>query len=68
MTRPLAIVFVCAALALASCDEGATPDDAGTGSADGGAGEGSAALVATHNERLARKMDRVVKLHEGRLE
>jgi lipoprotein-releasing system ATP-binding protein len=30
--------------------------------------EGSAALVATHNERLARKMDRVVRLHEGRLE
>lgn len=31
-------------------------------------GEGSAALVATHNERLASKMDRVVRLHEGRLE
>jgi lipoprotein-releasing system ATP-binding protein len=31
-------------------------------------GEGSAALVATHNERMARKMDRVVRLHEGRLE
>ena len=31
-------------------------------------GEGSAALVATHNERLARKMDRVLRLHEGRLE
>lgn len=31
-------------------------------------GEGSAALVATHNERLAQKMDRVVRLHEGRLE
>lgn len=31
-------------------------------------GEGSAALVATHNERLARKMDRVVRLHEGHLE
>ncbi|MGE3693320.1 MAG: ABC transporter ATP-binding protein [Novosphingobium sp.] len=31
-------------------------------------GEGSAALVATHNERLAEKMDRVVRLHEGRLE
>jgi len=29
--------------------------------------EGSAALVATHNERLAAKMDRVVRLHEGRL-
>ena len=27
--------------------------------------EGSAALVATHNERLAQKMDRVVRLHEG---
>ena len=31
-------------------------------------GEGAAALVATHNERLAAKMDRVVRLHEGRLE
>lgn len=31
-------------------------------------GEGSSALVATHNERLARKMDRVVRLHEGHLE
>ena len=30
--------------------------------------EGSAALVATHNERLAAKMDRVVRLHEGTLE
>ena len=30
--------------------------------------EGSAALVATHNERLATRMDRVVRLHEGRLE
>ena len=30
-------------------------------------GEGSAALVATHNERMALKMDRVVRLHEGRL-
>ena len=29
--------------------------------------EGSAALVATHNERLAAKMDRVVRLHDGRL-
>ena len=29
--------------------------------------EGSAALVATHNERLAVRMDRVVRLHEGRL-
>ncbi len=27
--------------------------------------EGSAALVATHNERLARRMDRIVRLHEG---
>ena len=31
-------------------------------------GEGSAALVATHNERLAAKVDRIVRLHEGRLE
>src|SRR5437868_14978859 len=31
-------------------------------------GEGTAALVATHNERIAAKMDRVVRLHEGRLE
>jgi lipoprotein-releasing system ATP-binding protein len=31
-------------------------------------GEGTAALVATHNERLAARMDRVVRLHEGRLE
>jgi lipoprotein-releasing system ATP-binding protein len=31
-------------------------------------GEGSAALVATHNERLAARMDRIVRLHEGRLE
>ncbi|TZG24692.1 ABC transporter ATP-binding protein [Sphingomonas montanisoli] len=30
-------------------------------------GEGSAALVATHNERLAQKMDRVVRLHDGHL-
>ena len=30
-------------------------------------GEGAAALVATHNERLAAKMDRVVRLHEGTL-
>jgi len=28
---------------------------------------GSAALVATHNERLAAKMDRVLRLHEGRV-
>ena len=27
--------------------------------------EGSAALVATHNERLAQAMDRVVRLHDG---
>ncbi len=27
--------------------------------------EGSAALVATHNERLAGRMDRVVRLHDG---
>ncbi len=31
-------------------------------------GEGSAALIATHNERLAARMDRVVRLHEGLLE
>jgi len=31
-------------------------------------GEGSAALVATHNERLASRMDRVVRLHEGKLD
>ena len=31
-------------------------------------GEGCAALVATHNERIAAKMDRVVRLHEGRLQ
>jgi lipoprotein-releasing system ATP-binding protein len=30
-------------------------------------GEGSSALVATHNERLAAKMDRVLRLHEGKL-
>jgi len=30
--------------------------------------EGSSALVATHNERLAQRMDRVVRLHEGLLE
>lgn len=29
--------------------------------------EGSAAIVATHNERLAAKMDRVFRLHEGKL-
>ena len=27
--------------------------------------EGSAALVATHNERIAARMDRVVRLHDG---
>jgi lipoprotein-releasing system ATP-binding protein len=31
-------------------------------------GEGSSALVATHNERIAAKMDRVLRLHDGRLE
>jgi len=30
-------------------------------------GEGAAALVATHNERLAERMDRVARLHEGLL-
>lgn len=30
--------------------------------------QGSAALVATHNERMAAKMDRVVRLHDGILE
>ena len=30
--------------------------------------QGSAALVATHNERLAARMDRVVRLHEGVLQ
>ena len=29
--------------------------------------EGSSALVATHNERLAARMDRVLSLHEGLL-
>ena len=29
--------------------------------------QGTAALVATHNERLAARMDRVFRLHEGRL-
>lgn len=28
-------------------------------------GEGASALVATHNERLAERMDRIVRLHEG---
>ena len=31
-------------------------------------GQGSAALIATHNERLAFRMDRVLRLHEGVLE
>lgn len=31
-------------------------------------GQSSAALVATHNERLAARMDRVLRLHEGRVE
>ena len=31
-------------------------------------GQGSAALVATHNERLAARMDRVLRLHEGVIE
>ena len=31
-------------------------------------GQGTAALVATHNERLAARMDRIVRLHEGRLQ
>ena len=31
-------------------------------------GQGSATLVATHNERLAARMDRVLRLHEGVLE
>ncbi|HYJ29212.1 MAG TPA: ABC transporter ATP-binding protein [Allosphingosinicella sp.] len=30
--------------------------------------EGGAALVATHNERIAARMDRVLRLHEGVLE
>ena len=28
-------------------------------------GHGNAALIATHNERLASKMDRIVRLHDG---
>jgi lipoprotein-releasing system ATP-binding protein len=31
-------------------------------------GQGSAALVATHNERLAQRMDRIVRIHEGVLD
>jgi lipoprotein-releasing system ATP-binding protein len=30
-------------------------------------GVGSSAIVATHNERLAAKMDRIVRLHDGKL-
>ena len=30
--------------------------------------QGSAALIATHNERLAERMDRLVRLHDGQLE
>jgi len=30
--------------------------------------EGSAALVATHNERIAAKMDRTLRLHDGLIE
>ncbi|MBB5986189.1 ABC transporter ATP-binding protein [Sphingobium lignivorans] len=30
--------------------------------------QGSAALIATHNERLAARMDRIVRLHDGRLD
>jgi lipoprotein-releasing system ATP-binding protein len=30
--------------------------------------EGSAALVATHNERIAAKMDRILRLHDGVIE
>jgi len=30
--------------------------------------QGSAALIATHNERLAARMDRMVRLHEGKVE
>ena len=31
-------------------------------------GHGSAALVATHNERLAARMDRIARLHDGVLD
>jgi len=31
-------------------------------------GEGSAALVATHNARLAARMDRVIALHDGKVQ
>lgn len=30
--------------------------------------QGGAALIATHNERLAAKVDRVLRLHDGRIE
>ena len=30
--------------------------------------QGSAALIATHNERLAARMDRMVRLHDGKVE
>jgi lipoprotein-releasing system ATP-binding protein len=30
--------------------------------------QGSAALIATHNERIASRMDRIVRLHDGILE
>ncbi|MBT2185756.1 ABC transporter ATP-binding protein [Sphingobium nicotianae] len=30
--------------------------------------QGSAAVIATHNERLAARMDRLVRLHDGKLE
>jgi lipoprotein-releasing system ATP-binding protein len=29
--------------------------------------QGTSAVIATHNERLARKMDRIVRLHDGKL-
>ena len=45
-----------------------TPADIGREAVAEAAGVSLAALVATHNERLARAMDRVVRLHEGVLE
>jgi lipoprotein-releasing system ATP-binding protein len=30
--------------------------------------QGSAAMIATHNERLAARMDRIVRLHDGKLD
>ena len=30
--------------------------------------QGTAAIIATHNERLAGRMDRIVRLHDGRLD